>query len=156
MFKHIHGWCMCVNFPHWQIQAFRKHFWEAIMRNDDDDAVAAVAAAAALCSLGVEHSEYNSKLISIITNILRCFFSLFFWIIHSLPSRIADVVCMWTCLIVSVVASTTQYDAVWKKAERKICRANMKHLHIVIVDHKKRNERTNVPTNDVQPTYWFD
>lgn len=49
------------------------------MRNDDDDAVAAAAAvAAALCSLGVEHSEYNSKLISIITNILRCFFSLFF------------------------------------------------------------------------------
>lgn len=43
-----------------------------------------------------------------------------------------------------------QYE---KKAERKICRANMKHLHIVIVDHKTRNEWTNVPTNDVQPTY---
>lgn len=51
------------------------------MRNDDDDAVAAVAAAAAaaaLCSVGVEHSEYNSKLISIITNILRCFFFVIF------------------------------------------------------------------------------
>lgn len=47
------------------------------MRNDDDDAVAAAAVAAALCSLGVEYSEYNSKLISIITNILRCFFRYF-------------------------------------------------------------------------------
>lgn len=48
------------------------------MRNDDDDAVAAAVAAAALCSLGVEYSEYNSKLISIITNILRCFFFRYF------------------------------------------------------------------------------